>query len=82
MVRAPGRCHDPPTMALRLEITAPGAAPREVPLLPGRTEVVAAPRELNWPFIRTKSAPTFAFRFAVLLSSAARSVSRFGSLSR
>jgi len=32
-------------MALRLEITAPGAAPREVPLLPGRTEVVAAPRE-------------------------------------
>ena len=26
-------------------ITAPGAAPREVPLLPGRTEVVAAPRE-------------------------------------
>ncbi len=32
-------------MSLRLQITAPGAAPREVPLLPGRNTIVAAPGE-------------------------------------
>ncbi len=32
-------------MPLRLEIGAPGASPKEVTLRPGRTEVVAAPRE-------------------------------------